>query len=152
ISDYTEGELIGNDHYIVSSGYHSGEFIRNLWLTITSGKIWRGELKNKSKDGSAYWVDTTIVPFLSEQGKPYQYVAISTDITRRKTVEDELQQLNTELEQIVRNRTAQLEQVNSELESFTYSVSHDLRAPLRIIDGYADILVHDYSKSLDNEG
>lgn len=151
ISKYTEQELIGQDHRIINSGYHSREFIRNIWTTIATGNIWRGELKNKAKDGSFYWVDTTIVPFLNNQGKPYQYVAIRSDITRRKQVEEELQNLNTDLEHQVKTRTEQLVQVNEELEAFTYSVSHDLRAPLRIIDGYGDILLTDYNDKLDEE-
>ena len=152
ISKYKENELIGQDHRIINSGYHSKEFIRNLWVTIANGKIWRGELKNKAKDGSIYWVDTTIVPFLNQEGKPYQYVAIRSDITGKKKAEKEIQQLNEELEQKVIDRTTQLESVNKELEAFSYSVSHDLRSPLRIIDGYADMLATDYKNKLDKEG
>ena len=145
ISKFSYEELIGQDHRIINSGYHPKEFIRNLWITIANGKIWRGELKNRAKDGSHYWVDTTIVPFLDEQGKPYQYVAIRADITQRKHAEEEILILNEELEKRVKERT-------EEMESFSYSVSHDLRAPLRAVNGYARILEEDYKDLFDAEG
>lgn len=129
ISKYSKEELIGQDHRIVSSGYHTKKFIANLWHTIANGKIWRGEIKNKAKDGTIYWVDTVIVPFLNEKGKPYQYLAIRYDITERKKAEEEREILISDLMQ--RNR---------DLEQFTFIISHNLRAPTANIIGYTEIL------------
>ena len=134
ISKYSETELLGQDHRIVNSGYHSKEFFKELWTTIAKGKIWRGDIKNKAKDGTYYWVDTTIVPFIDGKGKPFKYVSIRADISTRKNAEEQLQM------------------INKELEIFTYSVSHDLRAPLRAVTGYSKILLEDYETVIDQDG
>ncbi len=124
ISKYARSELLGNDHRLINSGYHSKEFIRDLWHTIANGRIWRGEIRNRAKDGTYYWVDTTIVPFLDDRGKPYQYMAIRYDITDRKASEVKLR------EQAALARLGEMAAV----------VAHEVKNPLAGIRGALQVI------------
>ena len=124
ISGYSRDELLGQDHRIINSAYHPKEFIRELWRTIARGQVWRGELRNRAKSGSIYWVDTTIVPLLNAEGKPRQYLAIRSDITDRKAMEQRLAD----------------QAALAQLGEFAAVVAHEVRNPLAGVKGSLQIL------------
>jgi len=124
ISKYSRAELIGRDHRLVNSGFHAKPFIRDLWQTISSGRIWKGELRNRAKDGTLYWVDTTIVPFLDRAGRPYQYMALRYDITERKRTEERMR------EQAALARLGEMAAI----------VAHEVKNPLAGIRGALQVI------------
>jgi len=100
ISQFTEDELIGQHHHIIGSRYHPDWLFRDMWLTISKGEVWKGEIRNKAKDGSIYWVYMTIIPFLNEKGEPFEYIALDTDISERKKAEVLLDQSYQDIRQL----------------------------------------------------
>ena len=124
ISGYSRGELLGQDHRIINSAHHPKDFIRGLWRTIAHGEVWRGELRNRAKGGSIYWVDTTIVPLLNADGKPRQYLAIRSDITARKAMEQQLAD----------------QAALAQLGEFAAVVAHEVRNPLAGVKGSLQVL------------
>src|SRR5450755_494757 len=130
ISQYSKEELIRQNHRILNSSHHPKEFFQQMYYVISNGKVWHGEIKNRAKDGSTYWVDTTIVPFMSVEGKPRQYVAIRTDITDRKRAEEELARAKEAAE--LANRTK---------SEFLANMSHEIRTPMNAVVGMMSLLL-----------
>lgn len=132
VSKYSKNELIGKSHKIVNSKYHPKSFWKKFWNTILSGNIWRGEVCNKAKDGSVYWVDTTVVPVLGNDGNPFKFLAIRSVITDRKEAEHAL----------IKARDEALEATKTK-SSFLANMSHELRTPMNAIIGYSEMLAEE---------
>lgn len=129
ISKYSKEELIGQDHRILNSGYHGKNFFKNLWNTIQSGYIWNGEIKNKAKDGTYYWVDTTIYPILDINDRPIGFIAIRLDVTDKK---ENMERLNQAKERAIIADRAK--------SDFLSTMSHEIRTPLNGIIGMTNLL------------
>lgn len=122
ISQYTREELIGQNHRIVNAGFHSKEFFMGLWNNLSKGEIFRGEIMSKAKNGTFYWTDTTIIPFLDDKNKPVQYIAIRYDITEKKKAQEKL------LDQF------------QKMKQIAWIQSHLVRAPLARIMGLTELI------------
>lgn len=133
VTGYTAREMLGQDHSRLYSGEQDADFYRVLWDTIRSGQIWRGEFRNRRKDGTLYWESSTIAPVQDATGQTTNYIAIKEDITARK-----------EAEEALRRNAEQLAAQNAELDAFAHTVAHDLREPLGLVIGYARLLEQDY--------
>lgn len=122
ISGYTEAELVGSNHNLVNSGMHNAAFFKNMWLTIGNGNIWQGEIRNKTKSGSYYWVDTVIFPVYSPTQQSKLYFSVRTLINDKKAIAAERQ-----------NRI-------EELQTILFKISHDLRQPVTQLKGLSALL------------
>jgi PAS domain S-box-containing protein len=101
VSKYSREELIGQKHNIVNSGTHHPDFFKQMWETIKQGNSWNGEIKNKAKDGSFYWVDTAILPICTSEGKTIQYLSLRTLITEKKNAEEERKEYTKKLDEML---------------------------------------------------
>jgi PAS domain S-box-containing protein len=128
ISKFSREDLLGQNHRIINSGHHSGEFFKEMWKTIAHGEIWRGDIKNRAKDGTYYWVATTIVPYLDESGKPKQYVALRHEITERKEAEAALVEANRRIRE-EQQKLIQTEKLSS-IGLLASGVAHEVNNPL----------------------
>jgi len=152
VTGYRAEEVIGRNPRLFKSGQTPVAVYKDMWQTITGGGIWTGRLYNRRKDGGLYWEETVIAAIIDEHGRIANYVAIKEDITERVEAERHIRELNESLERRVAERTAELERANKELESFSSSVSHDLRAPLRAINGFSRLLLENERARLSDDG
>ena len=143
ISKYSKEELINQNHRILKSGHHPSSFYKNLWLTISNGDVWGGDIKNKAKDGSYYWVRTIITPFLGKDGKPRKYIAIRTVVTEEKISEEKANLKSQKIQAkklITDEQLTKMKKIDKMKDEFVAMISHELKSPLIPIMGNCDIL------------
>jgi PAS domain S-box-containing protein len=129
ISGYTREEFMGQDHKVVNSGYHPKGFFKEMYEVIGRGEVWHAEVCNRAKDGSLYWVDSTVVAFMGEDGKPREYIAVRTDITERK-----------QIEKLAKLAEEAAHAANRSKSEFLANMSHEIRTPMNGVIGMVDIL------------
>ena len=150
LSHYTKDELIGENHRIFNSGYHTDEFFKGMMETISSGNVWRGDVQNKTKDGSLYWIDVTMTPMFDSDGNPETYIVIGNDITSRKIQEEQIRMIQREIikrkkDLELKNKTLDKElltitKLEKQKEEFTSMMTHEFKTPLTPILSWADLL------------
>ena len=150
LSHYTRDELIGENHRIFNSGYHTDEFFKGMMETISSGNVWRGDVQNKTKDGSLYWIDVTMTPMFDSDGNPETYIVIGNDITSRKIQEEQIRMIQREIikrkkDLELKNKTLDKElltitKLEKQKEEFTSMMTHEFKTPLTPILSWADLL------------
>jgi PAS domain S-box-containing protein len=155
LTGYSAGEALGQNPRFLKSDRHPPDFYQDMWNTVLAGRVWHGEVVNKRKDGSLYTEEMTITPVMDSAGADSHFIAIKQDVTERRTAEkalreakDELAGANARLEELVSERTAKLQEMVSELEHFSYSIVHDMRAPLRGIQGFAELILEESGHEL----
>ncbi|NNL58348.1 MAG: PAS domain-containing sensor histidine kinase [Nitrosopumilus sp.] len=160
LSKYPEEELLGQNHRILKSDEHNSEFFTDLWSTISSDKIWVGEIKNRAKDGTFYWVKTTIIPVKDSEKNIKYYVAIRTDITKEKQMYEKLLQVEEQLIQQNLSLAAKVAMKSSDIVknerlatigTMASRIAHDLKNPLTILHTYADMLTPEILSKLDSK-
>lgn len=160
LSKYSEDELIGQNHRILKSDEHSDEFFTMLWDAVSSGKVWEGEIKNRAKDGSHYWLKTTIIPIFDSEKNIQNFIAIRTDISKEKETQTKLLEMekllleqNENLMTVVKNKSSEL--VKSErlatIGTMASRIAHDLKNPLTIIHTYAEMLTPEILSKLESK-
>ena len=144
VSKYSQNELLNQNHRILKSGFHSPSFYKNLWSTISNGNVWGGDIKNKAKDGSFYWVRTIITPFLDKEGKPVKYIAIRTVVSEEKLSEEKAIKKTQDIKikkLISDEKVKQLRKMEKIKDEFVAMLSHELKNPIIPIQGNSEILL-----------